>query len=91
MSGGALSARLSLARTAQILVGHLEDAPGTMAAESETDIDPRIEDNDWGPARRIRFPLAIPRVDQSWAYPAGHLRSSAAEFRRAGRANHEKT
>ncbi|MEM1045650.1 MAG: CoA transferase [Pseudomonadota bacterium] len=81
-TGAVLSAKLSLARTAHLLVGTAADtASDGMPARSEDDLDPRIEHTAWGPARRVRFPLSIPGVDVDWRYPAGNLRTVKAVWR----------
>lgn len=72
--GGILSARLSLARTAYLLVsgGTGYRAP-TLAAESNADLAPGIEETDWGLARRLAFPAQIRGLMPRWRIPAGRL------------------
>ncbi|MGY2047911.1 CoA transferase [Methylobacterium sp. JK268] len=82
--GEASSARLSLARTAALLLaGRDADppqgggwAPGTEAGDE----DPAIEATEWGPARRLRPPLAIDGVPMRWERPAGRLGSRPAAW-----------
>ena len=80
-TGQVLSARLSLARTAHLLsASRRTDTGKGFEPETEEDIDPGIEETDWGPARRVRFPLDIAGMAPSWDYPAGALRSSIADW-----------
>ncbi|UST73268.1 CoA transferase [Pseudomonas siliginis] len=74
-SGRGGSARLSLARTAKLL---LEHGPGThdpLRAEDALDQDPAIEQTAWGPARRLRVPLQISGTAMRWNWPATELGS----------------
>lgn len=81
-AGAVLSAKLSLARTAGLLVGTAADeASDGMPAKSANDLDPRIEHTAWGPARRVRFPLRMPGLSEDWRYPAGTLRSAKPVWR----------
>lgn len=80
-----VSARLSLARQAQMLLdlGATADVVG-VAAGTETvgvddDLEP-VEGTGLGPIRRLRLPYAIDDVNLSWQRPSGNLRSSAARF-----------
>ncbi|ETF06748.1 CoA transferase [Pseudomonas moraviensis] len=69
------SARLSLARTAKLLVEH---GPGThdlLRAEDALDQDPAIEHTAWGPARRLRVPVQISGTAVQWNWPATELGS----------------
>ena len=74
------SARLSLARTAKLL---LEDGPGThdpLRAEDALDQDPAIENTAWGPARRLRVPVQISGTVVRWDWPATDLGSHRAQW-----------
>ena len=74
-SGRGGTARLSLARTAKLL---LEHGPGThdpLRAEDALDQDPAIEHTAWGPARRLRVPLQISGTAMRWNWPATELGS----------------
>ena len=72
-------ARLSLARTAAMLVdGARDDASGTMASAEESDWSTEIERTDFGSARRLRGPVAVGDVGMRWDLPASRLGSSAA-------------
>lgn len=75
-NGRVKSARLSLARVANLLAGtanpEIEDG---LVPESNDDLAPGIEATGWGPARRVAFPLCVGRVLPEWTYGAGPLRS----------------
>lgn len=76
------TARLSLARTAWLLVEAAAGKPERpLAAETAGDRTSEIEQTDWGPAQRLRFPLAIAAGEPSFACPACALRSGPARFR----------
>ena len=79
--GRVLSARLSLARVASLLISTIRSNPsrGLSPAISE-DFEPCIEETSWGPARRMRFPLHIEGLSVKWRYPAGELRSNPARW-----------
>lgn len=78
-SGQVLSARLSLARTAALLISAGCQTPlQSMRAETEAELDPLPEATGWGPARRLRFPVALDGHGPQWRYPAGPLRLHAA-------------
>ncbi len=78
-SGRVLSARLSLARVAHLLIASKRtELTGGLPAETQHDIDPLVEETAWGPARRIRFPLRLPGLDHAWDHAAGNLRASPA-------------
>lgn len=80
--GVSRSARLSLARTAALLSPSARNHAGPgMPALTEADIDPTIEPTSWGPARRVRFPLAIAGTPAHWDCPASALRSAPAAWR----------
>lgn len=79
--GAIYSARLSLARTAYLLMSQTSDpADSSFANETEQDVDDLIESTEWGKARRIRFPLAIEGMPARWNYPACSLHSSKARW-----------
>jgi crotonobetainyl-CoA:carnitine CoA-transferase CaiB-like acyl-CoA transferase len=81
-TGQVMSARLSLARTAALLVSHpVGNAATVSARETDADYAPDIEMTGWGPARRIKFPVSLEGKDACWNYPAGHLRRYSAEWR----------
>jgi hypothetical protein len=70
--------RLSLARNAQLLI----DSPrppqrAPWQPLRADDIDPNIEQSSWGPARRIRAPLAVDGAPLHWERPATALGTAA--------------
>ena len=80
--GAIYSARLSLARTACLLMTQVSDpADSGFSDENEQDIDDTIETTEWGDARRIRFPLEVEAMPAKWDYPASSLHSSQPKFR----------
>ncbi len=74
------SARLSLARTAKLLIEH---GPGTnepLRAEDALDQAPAIEQTPWGAARRLRVPVLISGTAVQWDLPAAELGSHQAQW-----------
>ncbi|MEX5610744.1 CoA transferase [Pseudomonas protegens] len=69
------SARLSLARTAQLLVDHSPSATAEipLRAEDHEDQGLVLEQTPWGPARRLRVPLHINGTPVQWSCPATAL------------------
>ncbi|MEZ5536683.1 MAG: CoA transferase [Thiolinea sp.] len=80
-AGEIIQAKLSLARTGELLVsrGH-DNQPQPLAAETPDDLDPYIEHTDWGKAQRVKFPLHIGGCPAYWDYPASYLGSSPASW-----------
>ncbi len=79
--GGATRARLSLARTAELLLDSPPpEARAAHAPQAEVDLEPAIEHTPWGPARRLRAPWRIEGVDTRWELPAAELGSSPARW-----------
>ncbi|VVQ03532.1 Formyl-CoA:oxalate CoA-transferase [Pseudomonas fluorescens] len=79
-SGRGGSARLSLARTATLLI---EQGPGpvqTLRAEDENDQGVLIEQTPWGPAHRLHVPLKITGTPVQWAIAAAELGSHRAQW-----------
>ncbi|MCU0118842.1 CoA transferase [Pseudomonas sp. B2M1-30] len=79
-SGRGGSARLSLARTAKLLIEH---GPGTnevLRAEVQQDQDLRVEQTPWGPAHRLQVPLRIEGTPLQWALPATELGAHRARW-----------
>ncbi|MEM6463134.1 MAG: CoA transferase [Pseudomonadota bacterium] len=71
------SARLSLARTALVLIeAKRPDTGSGFRSESDDDLCDRLEQTDWGPARRIRFPISTAGTKIGWKHAAGNLRTS---------------
>ncbi|MDB5685936.1 MAG: L-carnitine dehydratase/bile acid-inducible protein, partial [Rhizorhabdus sp.] len=80
-SGTSLRARLSLARTAKLLMDHRpESISGGMAGGAEADHDDAIERTPWGPARRLRPPASVEDAALRWDLPAAELGSGIAEW-----------
>lgn len=79
--GEVLSGRLSLARTSKLLADHRQDRhDAEMAVETGADLDARVEQTSWGPARRIKFPVNVSGAPAHWPHPATALRTAAAEW-----------
>lgn len=69
------SARLSLARTAALLMSHgSHPFRGIDILPEAEDFDASMEQTGWGPAQRIRFPLQLDGTGPQWTIPAGPLR-----------------
>lgn len=74
-------ARLSLARTASLLIDGPPDGTGAIAVSAdESDWSAETEQTDWGPARRLRGPVTIGDIDMHWERPAARLGSSPAAW-----------
>jgi len=68
------AARLSLARTAKLLIDHkAHGAEPPFAQETEADWSPILEVTPWGPARRVAPPVEVGAIKMQWAQPAGGL------------------
>jgi hypothetical protein len=77
VTGAALSAQLSLARTAHLLASTVSSLkPPMPAPETSEDLAPEVELTDWGAARRLKFPGSISGVALGSPLPACKLRSS---------------
>lgn len=80
-SGRIRCARLSLARTAHLLISAGAQVPAEpMPPESRTDLASDIEHTGWGPAKRIAFPIAVDGRPPRWRHPAGPLRRHPASW-----------
>ncbi|UVL88304.1 CoA transferase [Pseudomonas sichuanensis] len=80
-SGQGCQARLSLARTAALLVERgtvAEDLP--LAAETAADLEPYIEHTPWGAAQRIKGPLQVGTAVMAWARGSCELGSATAQW-----------
>ncbi|WP_043837635.1 CoA transferase [Muricoccus aerilatus] len=78
--GGAVSAKLSLARTAALLGGRGDAAPAAPVELRDTDYAPGIERTPWGPARRLRSPVLIGTLTPHWDRPASELGAANASW-----------
>lgn len=84
-SGRGLRARVSLARTAELLVSQgFLDSGGSIGTGEEGDFAPRLETTGWGPAQRLRPPVTVGGVAMAWDRPAGPLGSSSPAWSEAG-------
>jgi hypothetical protein len=77
-SGG--SARLSLARTAKLLIEQGAGTDEPLRAEDEQDQGVLIEQTSWGPAHRLQVPLRISGTPLQWALPATELGAHRAQW-----------
>lgn len=80
-NGQTTQAELSLARTAHCLMR----APGTLTPEApitqdDRDFAPETEQTGWGPARRMKPPLAVAGCAPNWAIPSNPVRSHAPRW-----------
>jgi crotonobetainyl-CoA:carnitine CoA-transferase CaiB-like acyl-CoA transferase len=81
LQGCGMEGRLSLARTAKLLIdqgGSHSSLP--LAPETSADVSSAIEKTDWGAARRLASPVAIEGVPMNWAYPASNLGSAKPQW-----------
>jgi hypothetical protein len=69
------SARLSLARTATLLIEHGPGTTEALRAEDEQDQDVQVEQTPWGPAHRLQVPMKISGTPIQWTLPATDLGS----------------
>ncbi|WP_085307395.1 CoA transferase [Planktotalea arctica] len=80
-AGRVRSAKVSLARTAHLLMQHpcaqVESGAIVLAA---SDSSARIEATGWGDAHRIKVPLKVGGQGPVWALPARPLRGDPAQF-----------
>ncbi|MHC8365643.1 CoA transferase [Pseudomonas sp. ZT5P21] len=74
------SARLSLARTAKVLIDQGAGPHESLRAEDENDHGLLVEQTPWGPAHRLHVPLKITGTPLQWALPAGELGSHRAQW-----------
>ncbi|QXI37561.1 CoA transferase [Pseudomonas xantholysinigenes] len=80
-NGEGCDSRLSLARTAKLLVEHgtvEEDLP--LAAESLDDLAQPIEHTPWGEAQRLKAPLRVGETLMGWGSGAAQLGSVPARW-----------
>lgn len=74
---GAGRARLSLARTGELLCAHRQETPGALSlSPASEDQAPTPERTPWGPAHRLRPALTVEGAPMSWDRPAQVLGSS---------------
>lgn len=78
-SGRLLSARLSLARTALLLWQTRRIAcHGQVLKAEASDLAQGSENTQWGPMRRVAFPLKLNASGPVWSCPAGPYKSAPA-------------
>jgi crotonobetainyl-CoA:carnitine CoA-transferase CaiB-like acyl-CoA transferase len=76
MRGSGTEARLSLARTATMLIDHqTSNEEPSLALETEADRSAAVETTEWGSARRVIPPVEIDGVTMRWDHPARSLGS----------------
>ena len=74
-------ARLSLARTAQLLIsGGVGDAEGESVQVQDSDFATEQEQTSWGPVLRVRPPYSVDGIAPQWPIPAGKLRRHEAAW-----------
>jgi hypothetical protein len=82
VQGKGTEARLSLARTAKMLIdAGIGDAAEPLAAERPADLSAAIEATDWGQALRVNSPITIDGTQMRWDYPAHKLGSAEPRWR----------
>jgi len=69
------SARLSLARTAKLLIEQEPGSSEALRAEDAQDQNSHLEQTPWGPAHRLLAPVKISGTPLQWALPATELGS----------------
>jgi crotonobetainyl-CoA:carnitine CoA-transferase CaiB-like acyl-CoA transferase len=75
-------AKASLARTGLLLARHVAAPDASpLRAEEPSDLDDRIENTGWGPARRLRAPVAIAQAPMRWERPAAPIGNDAPRWR----------
>ncbi len=74
-------AKLSLARTAELLAAHQqEDAEPTDLTFSDDDWAASLEQTPWGAARRLKSPLQVGELKMIWRSPACELGSAKPQW-----------
>jgi hypothetical protein len=78
---GSLTAQLSLARTAKLLMDH-RTSPTELELDKAAvrDYAATLEQSAWGPAHRLVPPVAIEGAPMCWERPAGKLGSAPAAW-----------
>ncbi|MFL6532331.1 MAG: acyl-CoA transferase, partial [Pseudomonas sp.] len=80
LTGHGGSARLSLARTAKLLIEHGAGSGVGLRPEDEADQGLLVEQTPWGPAHRLQVPLKITGTPLQWALPAAELGAHRAQW-----------
>lgn len=77
----ALQAKVSLARTAQLLIDYRNDVTSpSFAPETDADKASAIEHTPWGDAQRLHWPILMNGCPVHWATPARPLGSDTASW-----------
>jgi CoA transferase family III len=80
-TNGCKSARLSLARTAELLMQYPQEVSGSLGQEPcPSDLNTEIEQTPWGPAHRLIAPVEIEGIAMKWERPGCELGSSPAQW-----------
>lgn len=80
-TGRGSRARASLAATAALLARHpLARPTKPLATETPDDLDGAVEATGWGPAQRLRAPLAVAGASAVWPQPAMPIGSHQAAW-----------
>jgi crotonobetainyl-CoA:carnitine CoA-transferase CaiB-like acyl-CoA transferase len=83
LAQGAVTTRVSLARTALLLSSAPPAASGPDIGKPEdADFADESEHTAWGPAQRLRPPAIVGEAAMRWDRPAGHLGSAEAVWQR---------
>ncbi|WP_335943553.1 CoA transferase [Pseudomonas sp. G166] len=80
VSGQGGSARLSLARTAKLLIERGAGDTTPLRAEDDDDQGLVVEQTPWGPAHRLQVPLKITGTPLQWTLPAAELGAHRARW-----------
>lgn len=79
--GVAFTARLSLARTALLLMSHADATPSAaFTGRLDENFSSDIENTAWGPAHRLRTPVLVGGTGLRWDLPASKLGSADAAW-----------
>ncbi len=78
---GCTASRLSLARTASLLVETPVPDARPLAPETPEDLAPLREATSWGDAHRLRAPVSTAGAEMRWGLPASKLGSTQAVWR----------
>ena len=74
-------ARLSLARTAELLTSLSKTAAGPdITAAADADYSNSTEHSSWGSGQRLTAPLQLSSTSMIWDHPAQHCGSAAATW-----------
>lgn len=78
---GLRNARLSLARTAELLIDHPQQTAGTLdTGPTQDDFYKEIEQTPWGPAHRLKPAVSIAGTPMNWATPACKFGSASPQW-----------